>query len=248
MRADRPHAVTSAGFWPNLWGSPKQITWATTIRRDMLPVWARSMKPDDYATLCAVRDSSWWIANKDCFSLMPKMPSTAQCGEPPAPKQRTEYRMDEGKTYQPRRGVPLPREITDEECPPTPVPPLRSGVVAAPTREDWDNATAEPPQRYGPVPGATPAPRRRLVDIMSEHEREKAAGNLGAFVNAVSGHDPLANALALALAAKLGDPALVAQAEAAVKRVEESLQAIKDILKGTPKPLPPGDEHFGDEK
>lgn len=189
----------------------------------MLPVWVRSMKPDDYATLCAVRDSSWWIANKDCFSLMPKMPSTAQCGEPPAPKQRKEYRMDEGKTYQPRRGVPPLREL------------------------HWDNATAEPPQRYGPVSGVTPAPRRRLVDIMSEHEREKAAGNLGAFVNAVSGHDPLANALALALAAKLGDPALVAQAEAAVKRVEESLQAIKDILKGTPKPLLPGDAHFGDE-
>lgn len=202
---------------PELWGSPKQIKWATTIRQDMLPVWKVSMKPDDYAIVASARDSSWWIANKDCYGYMPKMPTTAQCGEPPVRSSPKPYTLDEGKTYQPRGSG---------AAPPAPPQPLRSGVVSAPTHEDWENATRVEPQRYGPVPGVTPT-----------FQRQKAAGNLTAFINHINGANHLANALMLAISAKLGDPSIKAEAEAAVQRIKESVAAIEDILKGTPRTL-----------
>lgn len=181
---------------PQLKGTPRQVTWAESIRAERLPIW-EERAPDSVDIARSVCDATWWIANR--YASPPKSPTEAQCaGEAPALTRA--YNMDYGKTYQPvassRRG---------DGQPPARIPPLHT-------------CDERPPKRTSPA-------------------RQQAAGNLTDFINTVNGANLLAHALMLAISAKLGDPSIKREAEAAVKRVEDAVAAIKDILKGTPKTL-----------
>lgn len=53
---------------PELTGSPKQITWASSIRKDRLKVWKASSPEifkDVENKLVALTDAGWWISYKD---------------------------------------------------------------------------------------------------------------------------------------------------------------------------------------
>jgi len=47
-------------------GTPKQIRWAESIRKNRIAVWSQSeFFKEIEAEIIAIYDSTWWIANKD---------------------------------------------------------------------------------------------------------------------------------------------------------------------------------------
>lgn len=169
---------------PRLWGSPRQIKWAETIRQEKLVEWRSVLKPDDHAVVAMTRDASWWIANR--VETFPKMPKVEQMGDPPAP---SGY-----QSHQPRQ-----REVPDE---------------------DWENAT----------PAAKP---------VNQHTgpRTQQAEDMVEFISEINRANHLAHALMLVLAAKLGDPAILKEAQEAVDDIKEQVAVIEAVLRSNPQLL-----------
>ena len=178
---------------PRLWGSPRQIKWAETIRQEKLAEWRSVLKPDDHAVVAMTRDASWWIANR--VETFPKMPKVEQMGEPPAP---SGY-----QSRQPRQRE-VPPELHGREVP----------------DEDWENATPA----VKPVNQHT-GPRTQQAEDMVE------------FISEINRANHLAHALMLVLAAKLGDPAILKEAQEAVDDIKEQVAVIEAVLRSNPQLL-----------
>lgn len=99
-----PNVVSDTGDLPLLRGSPAQVKWAITIRRNIL---ALSWPAATLYLLKSVADSTWWIANKGAVATMKfKAPAPHQCvggvvaqtemdmDESGSPVEQEQYRSD----------------------------------------------------------------------------------------------------------------------------------------------------------
>jgi hypothetical protein len=103
---------------PELKGSPRQVDWATRIRTKELPRWKKTLKPDDYALITRVNDSTWWIANRG--RPVPKPPDASQRDNrilnndnPPNPDAESQPELDQLHDERPEAAKQLTAFISD---------------------------------------------------------------------------------------------------------------------------------------
>lgn len=69
-----PAPVGLEGGEPPLEGTDAQVKWAHHIRSEKLDEWEADLPDNVYNAVCCIRDSTWWIANREADASEIKWP------------------------------------------------------------------------------------------------------------------------------------------------------------------------------
>jgi hypothetical protein len=120
--------------------SPKQISFADSVRTDKMREWRADLPGDVYAAIRGIDDATWWLANKDNDSTTIKWPKSwvAPLPEPPAtaaPAPRVAPSPDlQERLANLRRplGQPAKPSPAQAQAPPAQAPPAQAPPAQAP--------------------------------------------------------------------------------------------------------------------